>query len=135
MSYIDLNSGFSVFDRDNMDRFQAAAYLRGTNAIAGDVLRSRDAAAGTAELTLADQEAGDAQAALSAHDYPAAFAKARSAYGHSRRAADLARVKVIADEATPWRLRAADGTAVSGLGESRWAVVDPTGTDPHRGAP
>ncbi|MGH2578407.1 MAG: hypothetical protein ACRDG9_11770, partial [Actinomycetota bacterium] len=58
MSYIDLNWDFSIFDRDNMDRFQAAALLRSTNAIAADVLRSDTAASGMAELTLADRDAG-----------------------------------------------------------------------------
>ena len=56
MSYIDVNWDFSVFDRDNMDRWQAAAHLRSANAIAADVLASGNATAGLAELARADQD-------------------------------------------------------------------------------
>lgn len=134
MSYIALNWDFSVFDRDNMDRFQAAAHLRSTNAIAAEVLRSGKATAGLAELALADREAGKAQSALSAHDYPAALAKARSAFGHSRRAAELSGVEVVADELTPWKLQPPDGAGASGIGMPRWPAVDPL-DDPLRSAP
>ncbi len=136
MSYIDLNWDFSVFDRDNMDRFQAAGLLRSTNAIAALVLGSDAAAAGMAELTLADRDAGAAQASLSIHDYPAAFTNARSAYRHSRRAADLAGVPVVADEMTPWKIQAGKGPGVEpNPTHDRTATVDHIGPGTHRSAP
>jgi hypothetical protein len=134
MSYIDLNWDFSVFDRDHMDRYQAAAYLRSTNAIAADVLESPKAAAGIAELTHADRDAGATQARLAAHDYPAAFARARSAYLHARRAADQAAVEVPADDRTPWILRPA-GAGGPDLTGDRSPAVDPVGPGTLRGAP
>jgi hypothetical protein len=135
MSYIDVNWDFSVFDRDNMDRFQAAAHLRSTNAIAADVLRSGNATAGLAELALADQDAGEAQTALSAHDYPGAFAQARSAYRHSRRAAELTGVEVVADELTPWALQATESAGARDPAKPRRSAVDHIGPTTHRGAP
>jgi hypothetical protein len=36
MSYTDRNWDFSQFDRDNTDRFQAAAYINNANALARD---------------------------------------------------------------------------------------------------
>ncbi len=135
MSYIDVNFDFSVFDRDNMDRYQAAAHLRSANAIAADVLASGNATAGLAELARADQDAGEAQTALSAHDYPGAFAEARSAYRHTMKAADLAGVEVVADELSPWVLQPAEGAGAPGLVKPREPAVDPIGPGTHRDAP
>ena len=57
MSYIDLNWDFSQFDRDNMDRFSAAAYLEQTNAVAALILESDNARKAKRELELADATA------------------------------------------------------------------------------
>ena len=94
MSYIDLNWDFSQFDLDNHWRTTAAAYLINTNEIAADVLASDDAAAGMAALRDADDEAGLAQAAFRAHDYGGAFDHAKAAFGHAKRAASDAGVRV-----------------------------------------
>ena len=48
MSYIDLNWDFSQFDRDNSDRFLAAAYNEAANRLAAEVLADPDAGAGAA---------------------------------------------------------------------------------------
>ncbi len=46
MSYIDLNWDFSQFDRDNMDRFRAAAFNEAANRLAAEVLGASDPVAG-----------------------------------------------------------------------------------------
>ena len=94
MSYIDLNWDFSQFDLDNHWRTTAAAYLINTNEIAADVLASDDDAAGMAALRDADDEAGLAQAAFRPHDYGGAFDHAKAAFGHAKRAASDAGVRV-----------------------------------------
>ena len=43
MSYVDLNWDFSQFDRDNTDRFQAAAYINNANALARKIQNDPDA--------------------------------------------------------------------------------------------
>lgn len=81
MSYIDLNWDYSQFDRDNANRFQAAAYIINANAIAEDILAKHpDGGAAADELAAADDEIGEAKAALAAHDYAATFDHAREAY-------------------------------------------------------
>ncbi len=134
MSYIDVNVDFSVFDRDHMNRYQATAYLRSANAIAADVLDSPRAAAGLPALADADRAAGAAQAALSAHDYPAVLTRARAAYLHTRRGAQDAAVEVSADVLTPRELRPA------GAGEREFTrlpeeFVDPVEPRGPRSAP
>jgi hypothetical protein len=132
MSYVGLNHDFSVFDRDHMNRWQATAYLRSTNAIAADVLDSPHAAAGLPALAEADREAGAAQAALDVHNYPAVLTRAGAAYLHARRAADAAGVGVPADVLTPWKLQlAGDGH----FARIRPRYVDPVGPGDPRRAP
>jgi hypothetical protein len=53
MSYIDLNWDFSQFDRDNMNRFLAAAYTSNANRIAAAVLADPDAAKALGRLRAA----------------------------------------------------------------------------------
>jgi hypothetical protein len=98
MSYIDLNWDYSQFDRDNANRFQAAAYVINANAIAEDVLASTKAAAAQDELAAADAEIGKAKQALAAHDYVGAFDHARRAYQLVRSGAGKAGVEVVASE-------------------------------------
>lgn len=96
MSYIDLNWDFSQFDRDNANRFQAAAYIRNANLIAQDILASPNAALAMADLRKADDEIGKAKAAMAAHDYVGTFDHARQAYGFVRAGAAKAGVQVVA---------------------------------------
>lgn len=110
MSYIDVNWDFSQFDRDNFDRFRAAAYLTNANAIAQLVLASPDAGAAAGALAQADAQAGAAEAAFAAHEYLDAFNSARSAYLSTLDAAELANVTV-----TP--------------GENGWVVLPPPADD------
>jgi hypothetical protein len=98
MSYVDLNWDFSQFDRDNTDRFQAAAYINNANALAKRILNSPKAGLAKAELTEADGYYGEAKAALAAHDYAGAFDNARRAYEAVLSGAREAGVKVEASE-------------------------------------
>ena len=95
MNYLITNSDFSQFDIDNMRRWQAAASLRSANAIAAQVLASPNAAAGAAKLLEADAAFTAAQAAIAAHDYPAARDHAEVGYRRTRQAADAAAVEVV----------------------------------------
>ncbi|MFI5844732.1 hypothetical protein ACIA8K_34040 [Catenuloplanes sp. NPDC051500] len=92
MSYIDVNWDFSQFDRDNSDRFLTAAYNEGANALAADVLASRNARKGTADLYAADLALGLAKKAFANHEYRAAYTFAEEAYNAVVRAAKKAGV-------------------------------------------
>ncbi|MEJ3747389.1 hypothetical protein WEI85_29400 [Actinomycetes bacterium KLBMP 9797] len=80
MSYIDLNWDFSQFDRDNSDRFLAAAYNEAANRLAAAVLADPDPDAARDELKAADRLLGHATSALAGHDYRNAYAFAARAY-------------------------------------------------------
>jgi hypothetical protein len=80
MSYVDLNWDFSQFDRDNTDRFQAAAYINNANALAEEILASDGATRAANELAEADAAYGEAKAALAEHDYATTFESAKRAY-------------------------------------------------------
>jgi len=80
MSYVDLNWDFSQFDRDNSDRFLAAAYNEAANGLAAEVLADPDARKAGDELKAADVLIGLAKAALAAHSYRAAHGLARLAF-------------------------------------------------------
>ena len=87
MSYIDLNWDFSQFDRDNSNRFLAAAYVEGANRLAADVLRTGKAAA---SLANADARIGEVEQAFANHDYQYAYDLAEDAYAIVVRAAGKA---------------------------------------------
>lgn len=99
MSYIDLNWDYSQFDRDNANRYQATAYIRGANRIAAQVLASPNASRGMTGLHRADDQIGAAKAALAGHDYVGTFNHAKLAYEYVRAAAAKAGVAVEASEA------------------------------------
>jgi len=80
MSYIDVNWDFSQFDRDNSDRFLAAAYYEAANRLAADVLGSAKAGKVRGHLRTADRLLGLATKAFARHDYRAAYAFAEGAY-------------------------------------------------------
>jgi hypothetical protein len=80
MSYIDLNWDFSQFDRDNSDRFLAAAFNEAANRLAADVLADPDPTPALDELRAADRLLGQAEAALANHNYRSAHSLAKRAY-------------------------------------------------------
>ena len=98
MSYIDLNWDFSQFDRDNTDRFQAAAYINNANALAERIQADPDAARASDELAAADAAYGRAKADLAAHDYAGVFDNSREAYEQTLQGANEAGVEVTASE-------------------------------------
>ncbi len=134
MSYIDLNWDFSQFDLDNHWRTTAAAYLINTNAIAADVLKSDDAAAGMAALRDADAAAGQAQAAFRAHDYAGAFDHAKAAFGFAKRAAHDAGVRVPIGQ-QGWYVLPAVRSATATDETPKYAHVDKLGARSHRARP
>ena len=99
MSYIDLNWDFSQFDRDNMNRFQAEAYIAGANRLAMEALDAAHPGRAFAELRRADRLVGAAEKAFSAHRYTLARAYAGAAYRLSLAGASDAGVDVEAVEA------------------------------------
>ena len=98
MSYVDLNWDFSQFDRDNTDRFQAAAYINNANALAAQIQASPKAAEAADELAAADAAYAEAKAALARHDYAGTFENARDAYEAALQGARDADVEVTASE-------------------------------------
>ena len=100
MSYIDLNWDFSQFDRDNSDRFLAAAYNEAANRLAAKVLASPTADRASDHLNAADRSLGNATKAFTTHDYRAAYTFAEDAYQQVVAAAKGAGVDPAAVAAT-----------------------------------
>jgi hypothetical protein len=98
MGYVDLNWDFSQFDRDNTDRFQAAAYINNANALARRVQNDPNANRAAEDLAEADKRYGAAKAAIAKHDYAATFKHARAAYEHALKGAREAGVPVAASD-------------------------------------
>jgi hypothetical protein len=105
MSYIDLNWDFSQFDRDNSDRFLAAAYNEAANELAADVLADPQAGRARSLLRDADKLIGAAKKLFANHQYRAAYVAADLAYGKVVAAAK--RVGVPTDSAASATARAA----------------------------
>jgi hypothetical protein len=95
MSYIDLNWDFSQFDRDNMNRYMAAAFSQNANRIAADILADPDAATAADELAAADRLLGASKRAFSGHRYLTAALAAQEAYRLVRKGARQAGVPVV----------------------------------------
>jgi hypothetical protein len=111
MSYVDLNWDFSQFDRDNTNRFQAAAYINNASALAKQIRRDPNANRAADDLAAADKSYGAAKKAIARHDYPATFENARAAYEHALQGARDAGVPVEASNSG--RTATPRGAAVS----------------------
>jgi len=94
MSYIDLSTNFSQFDRDNMDRWMTAAYINHANTVLASIMKSPRANAAAATLQAADGDATHALASYAGMDYRNAVARAKAAYGQVLQAAATIGVKV-----------------------------------------
>ncbi|HEX2029825.1 MAG TPA: hypothetical protein VHL78_00280 [Actinomycetota bacterium] len=134
MSYIDLNWDYSQFDRDNANRFQAAAYIINANAIAQDILASPNASAAADDLEAADDEIGQARAAMAAHDYVGAFDHALAAYQHVRQGADDAGVEVTASD-NGWTVLPPRKEIQGPVAKRGYAYRDPIGPGTQRSLP
>ncbi len=88
MSYIDLNWDFSQFDRDNQNRFQAAAYLTNARAIVKEILARLGPQQAARNLVAAALQFKLARVALQDHDYAATFDHARLGFERTRTAAE-----------------------------------------------
>ena len=131
MSYIDLNWDFSQFDRDNMNRFMAAAFTRNANRIAADILADPDAAVARDELAAADRLLGAAKAAFARHRYLQAAFLANKAYDLVRRGARQAGVPVVGST-EGWQVDEPANGAATTAKLADEATVDHIGPDSHR---
>jgi hypothetical protein len=80
MSYLDLTSGFGIFDRDNMHRYEFAGYANLSNELAKQILDSSNASAAAPALQEADQLIKKAQRNFKRWEYLDAATNARRAY-------------------------------------------------------
>jgi len=99
MSYIDLNWDFSQFDLDNMNRFQAAAFIEAANRLAEQALSADSPGRASDELRRADRAIGAAEDAFADHGYLSAIRSAEHAYELALEGAEEAGVDVEAFEA------------------------------------
>jgi len=94
MHYLDLATGFSQFDRDNMDRWMTAAYINQSNVVLASIVKSPRAGAAATALVSADADAAQALASYGAMDYAGAVARAKRAYAKVLQAAAAIGVQV-----------------------------------------
>jgi hypothetical protein len=80
MSYISLSNAFSVFDMDNMYRYEFAGYLNWANSLLADILADPNAGTVQANLDQAEAYAALAVEGFNNWDYLAAAMNARLAY-------------------------------------------------------
>ena len=132
MSYIDLNWDFSQFDRDNMNRYMAAAYVENANAIAAEILADPDAETSADELAIADTQIAESQSALAGHDYPAAARHAKVAYEAVRVGGRQAGVPVVGSQVGTHVDPPVDGVQRNRHG---YAFIDRLGKDSPRAQP
>jgi hypothetical protein len=126
MSYLFVNSDFSQFDRDNMNRYMAAAFARNANRIAADILADPDAG-----VAAADRLLGASKRVFAGHRYLAAAFLAKGAYDLVRRGARQAGVLVVGST-EGWEVEGA--TAGAGVAAAKVAdgiSVDHRGPDSH----
>jgi hypothetical protein len=94
MHYLDLATGFSQFDRDNMDRWLTAAYINQANSVLASVYKSPRVNRQAAALIAADAKANEALIQYQAMNYAAAVVSAKTAYVGVLAAAAAIGVKV-----------------------------------------
>jgi hypothetical protein len=131
MSYIDLNWDFSQFDRDNMNRYVAAAFSHNANLIAADILADPDAGRAADELATADNLLGAAKLAFRGHRYLAASFLAKGAYDQVRRGARQAGVSVVGST-DGWQVDEPGSDAAAAAKVEDATTVDHLGPRSHR---
>lgn len=80
MSYIDLTTGFSRFDRDNMYRWEMAGYLNRSNELLARILENPNSGRVVSKLNSADTYAQRSVRAFKNWDYLSAARNAYNAY-------------------------------------------------------
>jgi hypothetical protein len=131
MSYIDLNWDFSQFDRDNMNRYMAAAFARFGNQVAADVLADPDAGRAADELAAADRLLGVSKLAFRHHRYLAAAFAAKAAYQLVRKGARQAGVPVVGST-EGWQVDEPVSGAAAAAKVGEGVTVDHIGPHSHR---
>ena len=131
MSYIDLNWDFSQFDRDNMNRYMAAAFAHNGNRIAADILADPDAGRAADELAAADALLGASKLAFRHHRYLAAAFTARAAYDQVRKGARQAGVPVVGST-DGWQVDEPGSDAATAAKVENATTVDHLGPHSHR---
>jgi hypothetical protein len=131
MSYIDLNWDFSQFDRDNMNRYMAAAFARFGNQIAADILADPDADRAADELAAADRLLGASKLAFRHHRYLAAAFTAKAAYDLVRKGARQAGVPVVGST-EGWQVDEPASAAAAAAKVEDGMTVDSLGPHSHR---
>lgn len=121
MSYVDLETSFGRFDRDNMYRWEAAGHLNEANRLVGEVLETSnaDVSAVKKAISTADLYYGRAKNYLLDWQYEKAVRAAYLAYLAATDAANAAGVDV-ADVASPARFDPAKFPGVN----VPWYVLD-----------
>lgn len=94
MHYLDLATGFSQFDRDNMDRWLTAAYINQANSVLRSIYANPRVNSQTATLQAADTKATQALSHYQAMNYSMAVTSAKLAYLDVLTAAAAINVKV-----------------------------------------
>jgi hypothetical protein len=94
MHYLDLATGFSQFDRDNMDRWLTAAYINQANTVLKSIHTNPRVKTQTTTLQAADAKATQALAHYQAMSYSMAVTSAKMAYLDVLAAAAAIGVKV-----------------------------------------
>ncbi|HEX7145971.1 MAG TPA: hypothetical protein VF512_00565 [Actinomycetota bacterium] len=131
MSYIDLNWDFSQFDRDNMNRYMAAAFAHSANVVAADILADPDAGRAADELASADSLLGASRAAFRGHRYLAASFLAKGAYDLVRKGARQAGVAVVGSH-DGWQVDEPGSAAAAAAKLDDATTVDHLGPRSHR---
>jgi hypothetical protein len=131
MSYIDLNWDFSQFDRDNMNRYMAAAFSHNANRIAADILADPDGGRAADELAAADSLLGAAKAAFRGHRYLAASFLAKGAYDQVRKGARQAGVPVVGSH-DGWQVDEPGSDAAAAAKLEDATTIDHLGPRSHR---
>jgi hypothetical protein len=80
MNYLAISNTFSVFDRDNMYRWETAGYLNWSNALLAEIQAHPDASKVMNRLNRAENLATEALNRFKAWNYLGAVRKAREAY-------------------------------------------------------
>jgi hypothetical protein len=115
MSYISLSSTFSVFDMDNMYRYEFAGYLNWANSLLDDILADPNAGEVQDNIDQAEAYAALAVESFNNWDYLAAATNARLAYEQIALAAAELGITTPTDDA--------------------FLLVAPTQNAPHEGDP
>lgn len=128
MSYLWVNHDFSQFDRDNMNRWQAAAYLESANAILAKIGKRGKDEDTSAALRRADIAAGNAKRSFSDHAYAKAASAAETAYRIVLMTAEKLGLKIVGSDSGT-RVRSSDEGPARTLSvhpaQLRAATMDP----------